>query len=41
MQRAVEKITGETLETLAKRLVFEPLGMRSTSYVWQASFEDD
>jgi CubicO group peptidase (beta-lactamase class C family) len=41
LQRAVEKITGETLETLAKRLVFEPLGMRSTSYVWQAWFEDD
>jgi CubicO group peptidase (beta-lactamase class C family) len=41
LQRAVEKLTGETLEDLAKRLVFEPLGMRSTSYVWQAAFEDD
>jgi CubicO group peptidase (beta-lactamase class C family) len=41
LQRAVEKITGEPLEALAGRLVFEPLGMPSTSYVWQASFDED
>jgi CubicO group peptidase (beta-lactamase class C family) len=41
LQRAVEKITGQTLEVIAKRLVFEPLGMHSTSYVWQDSFEGD
>jgi len=41
LQRAVEKITGQTLEAIAKRLVFEPLGMHSTSYVWQEAFEGD
>jgi CubicO group peptidase (beta-lactamase class C family) len=41
LQRAVEKITGQPLEANARRLVFEPLGIRSTSYVWQDSFETD
>jgi CubicO group peptidase (beta-lactamase class C family) len=41
LQRAVEKITGQTLDVIAKHLVFEPLGMTSTSYVWQDSFEGD
>jgi len=39
LQKAVENATGETLETLARRLVFEPLGMKDTSYSWQERFE--
>ena len=38
-QRVVEHVTGESLEALARREVFEPLGMRSTSYVWHDRFE--
>lgn len=34
LRRAVERGTGESLEALATRLVFEPAGMHSTSYVW-------
>jgi len=30
----------EPLESLARRLVFEPLGMTSSSYLWQERFED-
>jgi CubicO group peptidase (beta-lactamase class C family) len=33
LQRVVEKITGEKLEAIAKRPVFDPLGTHSTSYV--------
>jgi CubicO group peptidase (beta-lactamase class C family) len=39
LQRAVERSTGETLEALMKRLVFEPLRMTSSSYVWEERFE--
>jgi CubicO group peptidase (beta-lactamase class C family) len=39
LQKAVERVTGQTLEALMKRLVFEPLHMRSSSYVWQERFE--
>jgi len=39
LQKAVERATGQTLESLMTRLVFEPLGMRSSSYVWQDRFE--
>lgn len=36
LRRSLEKAMGESLEALAKRLVFEPAGMNSTSYVWPA-----
>jgi CubicO group peptidase (beta-lactamase class C family) len=39
LQMAVEEITGEDLESLAREKVFGPLGMRDTSYVWQQSYE--
>lgn len=39
LQKAVERVTGETLDRLSKRLVFEPLGMTSSSFVWETRFE--
>jgi CubicO group peptidase (beta-lactamase class C family) len=36
---AVERITGQTLEAFMRRTVFEPLGMTSSSYVWQSQYE--
>lgn len=38
LQRAIEALTGETLEANMKRLVFEPLGMKSSSFEWQDRF---
>ncbi len=40
LQRAVMSLMREPLNQLATRLVFEPLGMRHSSYVWRDSFED-
>ena len=40
LQRAVMSVTGEPLEQLASRLVFEPLDMPSSSYLWQEEFEE-
>ncbi len=34
LQRVVEHLTGMTLEQLARREVFDPLGMDNTSYRW-------
>jgi CubicO group peptidase (beta-lactamase class C family) len=39
LQRTVEAITDQPLETLMQRLVFEPLGMKKSSYVWQPTFK--
>ena len=39
LQKAVERVTGQSLEALARREVFEPLGMPRSSYVWQERFE--
>ena len=41
LQRAVERIAGEPLDVLADRLVFAPLRMRDSSFVWQERFESD
>lgn len=38
LQRVVEHVTGLSLEQLAQREVFEPLGMTRSSYVWQQRF---
>jgi CubicO group peptidase (beta-lactamase class C family) len=39
LQRVVEAVTGEDLNTTLGRLIFEPLGMHRSSYVWQSAFE--
>jgi len=40
LQLAVMELTGEPLEELARRLVFEPLEMTGSSYLWQDRFDD-
>ncbi len=37
LQLVVEHLTGETLEELAERLVFQPVGMTHSSFVWANS----
>ena len=39
LQKAIERVTGRTLEDLMQGIVFEPLHMTSSSYVWQERFE--
>ncbi|MCI0694305.1 serine hydrolase [candidate division KSB1 bacterium] len=39
LAKAVEHLTGESFDLFMKRLVFNPLGMNSSSYVWQEKFE--
>ncbi|WP_444926326.1 serine hydrolase domain-containing protein [Microbulbifer sp. TRSA002] len=41
LQAVIEKITGQTLEVLAKKYVFNPYGMKDSSYQWQTSFESN
>jgi CubicO group peptidase (beta-lactamase class C family) len=39
LQRVVETITGQSLERVARRLVFGPLQMRDTSFTWRPAFD--
>lgn len=39
LQRVVEAVTGESLDTTLRRLIFEPLGMHRSSYTWQPAFD--
>ena len=39
LQKTLEHLTGLTLDEIARREVFEPLGMTRSSYVWQDAFE--
>jgi len=39
LQRAVEQIAGQPLDEVMKTLVFTPLGMASSSYVWRPDFD--
>jgi hypothetical protein len=41
LQKIVETLTGEPLDAVMRRLVFQPLGMPNSSYVWQPHFEPD
>lgn len=41
LQVVVEDITGKGLEELAQEIVFDPLGINNTSYVWQDEFWDN
>lgn len=37
LQLAVEAVTGESLDQTMRRLLFDPAGMRDSSYAWDAS----
>jgi CubicO group peptidase (beta-lactamase class C family) len=39
IQHLIEKVTGEPLDAVARRLVFDPAGMTRSSYVWQGRFD--
>jgi CubicO group peptidase (beta-lactamase class C family) len=39
LQKVVEHLTGQTLDAFMRKTVFEPLGMTSSSYVWQGGYE--
>lgn len=39
LQRIVEAVTGDALNATLDRLIFEPLRMHRSSYVWQPAFE--
>ncbi|HEX7177101.1 MAG TPA: serine hydrolase [Pyrinomonadaceae bacterium] len=39
LAKAVEQLTGEKFDSFMKRTVFDPLGMTSSSYVWQDRFD--
>lgn len=41
LQQVVEAATGESFNSVMARLVFDPLEMRRSSYVWRADFEAD
>ena len=39
LQRVVERITGRGLSRLARERVFEPLGMKSSAYIWRQELD--
>jgi CubicO group peptidase (beta-lactamase class C family) len=39
LQQVVEVVAGEPLDATMQRLVFEPLDMKQSSYVWQSRFD--
>ncbi len=39
LQKVVEKLSGLALNDFMKKEVFDPLGMNSSSYVWQESYD--
>jgi CubicO group peptidase (beta-lactamase class C family) len=39
LQRVVEQITGKPLDVYMDEVVFKPLGMTNSSYVWRPSFD--
>ena len=41
LQMVIETITGRSLEDLAKEMVFIPLDMSRTGYIWHPEFEND
>lgn len=41
LQKAVEETIGQGLDELSQKMVFGPLGMKQTSYVWQEKFEEN
>ena len=41
LQKVVEKISGLSLNDFMKKEVFDPLGMTSSSYVWQQSYDQN
>ncbi|MTI31815.1 serine hydrolase, partial [Xanthovirga aplysinae] len=40
LQEIIEHITGKKLEVLAKEIVFDPLKMHNTSYLWDEKFKE-
>jgi CubicO group peptidase (beta-lactamase class C family) len=41
LQHAIEAATGEAIDALLRRLVFEPLQMLRSSYLWEPAFDAD
>lgn len=41
LQTVIEELTQRTIEQIAVEKVFEPLGMSSSSYVWQRNYEGE
>ncbi|WP_062121058.1 serine hydrolase domain-containing protein [Aureimonas sp. AU40] len=39
LQAVIERVTGEPLDAVVERLVFTPLGMRGSSFVWHDIFD--
>jgi CubicO group peptidase (beta-lactamase class C family) len=40
LAKAVERVTGEKFNDFVKRTVFDPLGMTSSSYVWEKRYDE-